>query len=104
MWLQILLIASRIVRLDGAELNLKIKSAVEHALMSEKRGIPEERHVVWGGLAAGCSICSWKRAYDPTAKAHQMPREELSERIREEFRNHKCEDFPKSGQCNLPNQ
>jgi hypothetical protein len=95
MWLQILLIASRIVRLDGAELNLKIKSAVEHALMSEKRGIPEERHLVWGGLAARCSACFWTRTYDPAAKDHQMPKEELSEIVREEFRKHKCKDFPK---------
>jgi hypothetical protein len=69
--------------------------------MSEKQGTSEERHVVWGGLAARCSACSWTRAYDPAAKDHQMPKEELSEIVREEFRKHKCRDFPKNDPVSL---
>jgi len=64
--------------------------------MSGEQGTFKERHVVWGGLAARCSACSWTRAYDPPAKDQQMPKEELSEIVREEFRNHKCEDFLKN--------
>lgn len=54
-----------------------------------------ERHVIWGGFSALCSKCGWKRVYRPgTVTMHRLPDEELTETIRAEFRDHKCEEFP----------
>jgi len=60
--------------------------------ITEAEGKSRKRELAWGGLAARCSACTWQRVYDPNARKHQMPNDELSETVRREFENHKCQD------------
>ena len=60
--------------------------------ITEAEGKSRKRDLVWGGLAARCSACVWQRVYDPNARKHQLPTDELSETVRREFENHKCQD------------
>jgi hypothetical protein len=48
--------------------------------------------LIWGGLAARCSVCTWTRAYGNNSGVHRLPDEELSELIRQEFLKHRCEE------------
>jgi len=60
--------------------------------ITEAEGKSRKRELVWGGLAARCSASTWQRVYDPNARKHQMPNDELSKTVRREFDNHKCQD------------
>jgi hypothetical protein len=60
--------------------------------IEEADGKPKKRELLWGGLAARCSTCSWKRVYDPNACKHHLPNDELANIIRSEFEHHKCQD------------
>lgn len=53
-----------------------------------------ERKIVWGGLAARCSQCAWKRVYRPGETFHKLPDEDLSKTINAEFGQHDCGSFP----------
>lgn len=64
--------------------------------MEPGRGIPPERQLIWSGLAARCSVCSWTRVYDPNVREHRMPDEKLTEIVRAEFTDHKCQGFSSS--------
>jgi hypothetical protein len=55
---------------------------------------PRKRELVWSGLAALCSLCGWRRVYQPGATVHRIPDEQLSNVIRGEFTLHRCDDFP----------
>jgi uncharacterized protein (DUF983 family) len=55
---------------------------------------PPSPQLIWGGLAARCSKCGWKRIYQLGAVHHQLPVGDLAHAIHAEFDGHKCEDFP----------
>lgn len=55
---------------------------------------PPSRHLVWSGLAAGCSMCGWTRNYHPGLVVHRLPNVEVEKAIRSEYVDHKCGEFP----------
>jgi hypothetical protein len=61
--------------------------------MPEASAMSKERQLLWGGLAARCSACSWTSVYDGDGRTHRLPDEEVSKIIRAEFSKHDCADF-----------
>ncbi|MGH9726932.1 MAG: hypothetical protein ACRD41_17890, partial [Candidatus Acidiferrales bacterium] len=55
---------------------------------------PPSRQLIWGGLAARCSMCGWEGTYQRGVVVHSLPIGELANAIRSEYELHKCEDYP----------
>lgn len=61
------------------------------------------RQLIWGGLAARCSMCDWTRTYQPGAIRHQLPGGDRAKAIHSEFERHRCEAYGAAGQRPLRN-
>jgi hypothetical protein len=60
--------------------------------MSEAPATAKKPELIWGGLAARCSVCPWTRGFGNDSGVHRQPDEELSEVIQQEFLRHRCDE------------